>query len=86
MDQLEDTKRSADQSNTSQLMDSRLEGPHMSFNQFNTSQLILIDYIDLTDHLVSFIPVITCVFISFGYGVGLGPIPYILFGELFPSK
>ena len=36
--------------------------------------------------LVSYIPVISCIFITFGYACGLGPVPFILFGELFPSE
>ena len=36
--------------------------------------------------LVSLIPVFSCIFITFGYACGLGPVPFILFGELFPSK
>ena len=35
--------------------------------------------------IYSYIPVISCVFITFGYACGLGPVPFILFGELFPS-
>ena len=35
--------------------------------------------------LVSLIPVFSCIFITFGYACGLGPVPFILFGELFPS-
>ena len=34
----------------------------------------------------SLIPVLSCIFITFGYACGLGPVPFILFGELFPSK
>ena len=36
--------------------------------------------------IYSYIPVISCVFITFGYACGLGPVPFILFGELFPSE
>merc|ERR1719192_642376 len=36
--------------------------------------------------IVSLIPVFSCIFITFGYACGLGPIPFILFGELFPSS
>ena len=35
--------------------------------------------------IVSLIPVFSCIFITFGYACGLGPVPFILFGELFPS-
>merc|ERR1719348_1658031 len=37
-------------------------------------------------NIFSFIPVISCVLITFGYACGLGPVPFILFGELFPSS
>lgn len=37
------------------------------------------------DHNLSLIPVIACILLSFSYGCGLGPIPYVLFGELFPG-
>ena len=53
-------------------------------------------YIDVTDGEneleeqefdgYSLIPVLSCIFITFGYACGLGPVPFILFGELFPSK
>jgi len=36
--------------------------------------------------IVSLIPVFSCIFITFGYACGLGPVPFILFGELFPSS
>ena len=36
--------------------------------------------------VLSFVPVISCVLITFGYACGLGPVPFILFGELFPSE
>ena len=43
--------------------------------------------VDDKDHNVfSFIPVLSCILITFGYACGLGPVPFILFGELFPSK
>ena len=43
--------------------------------------------VDIKDHIfLSFIPVISCILITFGYACGLGPVPFILFGELFPSK
>ena len=35
---------------------------------------------------VSLIPVFSCILITFGYACGLGPVPFILFGELFPSE
>jgi len=38
------------------------------------------------EQALSFVPVISCVLITFGYGCGLGPVPFILFGELFPSS
>ena len=38
------------------------------------------------DALLSIVPVISCVLITFGYACGLGPVPFILFGELFPSS
>ena len=42
---------------------------------------------DEKDHSIfSFIPVLSCILITFGYACGLGPVPFILFGELFPSK
>ena len=31
-------------------------------------------------------PVISCILITFGYACGLGPVPFILFGELFPNS
>ena len=37
-------------------------------------------------NMFSFIPVLSCIFITFGYACGLGPVPFILFGELFPSS
>ena len=43
--------------------------------------------VDEKDHSIfSFIPVLSCILITFGYACGLGPVPFILFGELFPSK
>ena len=38
------------------------------------------------DNLFSLVPVLSCIFICFGYACGLGPVPWILFGELFPSN
>jgi len=38
------------------------------------------------DNLFSLVPVLSCIFICFGYACGLGPVPWILFGELFPSS
>jgi len=40
----------------------------------------------MLDQVVSMVPVISCIFITFGYAIGLGPVPFILFGELFPSS
>jgi len=40
----------------------------------------------MLDQAVSMVPVISCIFITFGYACGLGPVPFILFGELFPSS
>ena len=74
-----DDQDSSSQSNTSQLIFSKSENDNMS-----TSQQVNIQ--TEADHVYSFIPVISCIFICFGYGIGLGPIPFILFGELFPSK
>lgn len=34
----------------------------------------------------SLVPVISCILITFGYACGLGPVPFILFGELFPNR
>ena len=39
----------------------------------------------MLDQVFSMVPVISCIFITFGYACGLGPVPFILFGELFPS-
>jgi len=39
-----------------------------------------------TDHMISLVPVISCILITFGYACGLGPVPFILFGELFPNS
>ncbi|XP_023329395.1 facilitated trehalose transporter Tret1 isoform X2 [Eurytemora carolleeae] len=74
-----DDQDSSSQSNTSQLIFSKSENDNMS-----TSQQVNIQ--TEADHVYSFIPVISCIFICFGYGIGLGPIPFILFGELFPSE
>ena len=74
-----DDQDSSSQSNTSQLIFSKSENENMS-----TSQQVNIQ--TEADRVYSFIPVISCIFICFGYGIGLGPIPFILFGELFPSK
>ena len=41
---------------------------------------------DSRHSVLSFVPVISCVLITFGYACGLGPVPFILFGELFPSE
>ena len=38
------------------------------------------------DNMLSLVPVFSCILICFGYACGLGPVPWILFGELFPSK
>ena len=40
----------------------------------------------VVDQVLSMVPVISCILITFGYACGLGPVPFILFGELFPSK
>ena len=40
----------------------------------------------LTDYVVSLVPVLSSILITFGYACGLGPVPFILLGELFPSK
>ena len=37
-------------------------------------------------HNFSLVPVISCILITFGYACGLGPVPFILFGELFPNR
>ena len=44
--------------------------------------------VDLTglDHFLSLVPVLSSILIIFGYSCGLGPVPFILLGELFPSK
>ena len=42
--------------------------------------------VSMLEHLLSLVPVFSCIFICFGYACGLGPVPWILFGELFPSK
>merc|ERR1719150_2139712 len=39
-----------------------------------------------TEHMISLVPVISCILITFGYACGLGPVPFILFGELFPNS
>jgi len=38
------------------------------------------------DQVLSMVPVISCILITFGYACGLGPVPFILFGELFPNS
>ena len=38
-----------------------------------------------TSTWVNAVPVVSCILITFGYGLGLGPVPFILFGELFPG-
>ena len=38
------------------------------------------------DHVLSLVPVLFSILITFGYSCGLGPVPFILLGELFPSK
>jgi len=40
----------------------------------------------VVDQVLSMVPVISCILITFGYACGLGPVPFILFGELFPSS
>ena len=40
----------------------------------------------LKDQILGLVPLISCVLLSFGYSCGLGPVPFILIGELFPSK
>jgi len=35
---------------------------------------------------INIIPMVSCILITFGYGCGLGPVPFILFGELFPES
>ena len=40
----------------------------------------------LTDQVLSLVPVLSSILITFGYACGLGPVPFILLGELFPSK
>ena len=42
--------------------------------------------VSVMDHLLSLVPVFSCILICFGYACGLGPVPWILFGELFPSE
>ena len=39
---------------------------------------------DDEENYFSFIPVLSCVLICFGYALGLGPVTWILFSELFP--
>ena len=41
---------------------------------------------DSTDQVLSLVPVLSSILITFGYACGLGPVPFILLGELFPSK
>ena len=38
----------------------------------------------LSSELLGLLPVLACVLICFGYAAGLGPVPWILFAELFP--
>ena len=38
----------------------------------------------LSAELLGLLPVLACVLICFGYAAGLGPVPWILFAELFP--
>ena len=38
------------------------------------------------DHVLNLVPVLSSILITFGYSCGLGPVPFILLGELFPSK
>ena len=38
------------------------------------------------DHVLSLVPVLFSILITFGYSCGLGPVPFILLGELFPSR
>lgn len=40
----------------------------------------------LMDQLLGLVPVISCILITLSYGLGLGPVPWVLFGELFPSS
>ena len=49
----------------------------------NTDDQIIVEE---SHGIYAYIPVISCVFITFGYACGLGPVPFILFGELFPSE
>lgn len=36
-------------------------------------------------YFIKLVPVMSCIFITFGYACGLGPVPWILFGELLPG-
>ena len=47
---------------------------------------ILSQDVTLEDHLISLVPVFSCILICFGYASGLGPVPWILFSELFPAS
>ena len=38
----------------------------------------------LSSELLGLVPVLACVLVCFGYAAGLGPVPWILFAELFP--
>jgi len=42
--------------------------------------------VSMLEHFLSLVPVFSCILICFGYACGLGPVPWILFGELFPSN
>ena len=37
-----------------------------------------------SSELLGLLPVLACVLICFGYAAGIGPVPWILFAELFP--
>merc|ERR1711976_921367 len=54
-------------------------------NVTNITEVVVIVN-EKTHNMFSYIPVISCILITFGYACGLGPIPFILFGELFPSS
>lgn len=61
-------------------------GEEITANLTNISHDIALEDEDVMSHVVSFIPVVSCIFITLGYGCGLGPIPWILYGEILPGS
>ena len=78
----EGTQEDAD---ASMMMTSSSELIHDYVTTVNVSNVTMtVSRPSLSSELLGLLPVLACVLICFGYAAGIGPVPWILFAELFP--